>query len=150
MVQIRKILVCIQFNRSCKTTVPHACALAERFGAELHALHVLEASSEPDVAALPPDEASFASGGADLVLAGIIPPEWEERLICQRAVTFGVPWIEITRYAWQHEIDIIVIGASRHSAWSRWVRGSVTDQVVHHAPCPVFVICHTERRFPLA
>jgi nucleotide-binding universal stress UspA family protein len=149
MVQIRKILVCIQFNESCKTVVPYACAVAERFGAELHVLHVLEASPEPDVAVLPPDEASFASGGEDLVLAGIIPPKWEERLICRRVVTFGVPWIEITRYAWQHDIDVIVVGASRHSVLSRWLRGSVTDQVVHHAPCPIFVISPTERRFPL-
>ena len=149
MVQIRKILVCIQFNVTCKTVVPYACAVAERFGSELHLLHVLEASPEPDVAVLPPDEASFASGGEDLLLAGIVSPKWEERLFCRRAVCFGVPWIEITRYAWQNEIDVIVIGASRHSLVSRWVRGSVTDQVVHHAPCPVLVITPTDRGFPL-
>jgi len=114
-------------------------------------LHVLEESLEADTATLSPDEAAVAEGGTDLLLAGIIPAEWEERLICRSAAVFGVPWIEITRYAWEHECDVIVIGAStRRFGLSRWLRGSTTDQVVHHAPCPILVVTDPDRQFPLS
>ena len=57
----------------------YACALAERFNAELHLLHIFEQTPEPDVAVLPPDEATYSRGGVEAVLAGVIPEEWEER-----------------------------------------------------------------------
>jgi universal stress protein A len=148
-VPLRRILVCIQFSESCPTTVRYACALAERFHAELHLLHVLEETPEPDVAALTPDEASFATGGEDKLLDGVIPEEWEQKIICRRIVVFGVPHVEITRYAWEHRIDVIVVGTSPRSVWRRLFLGSVADQVVHHAPCPVFVVPYPERKYPL-
>jgi universal stress protein A len=147
---VRRILACIQFNESREKTVQYACALAERFNAELHLLHVFEETPEPDVAALPPDEANYSAGGPEAVLAEVVTPEWEERLICRRAVAFGVPWIEIVRYAWEHHIDTIVLGASGRSGLGRWIWGSVADQLVHHPPCPIVVIPQfAERQFPL-
>jgi nucleotide-binding universal stress UspA family protein len=149
-VPLRRVLACVQFNESQQTTVGYACALAERFHAELHLLHVFEQPPEPDVAALSPDEASYSAGGAEAVLAGVVPAGWEERLICRRAVAFGVPWMEIIHYAWEHEIDTIVVGGSSRSALGRWIWGSVADQLVHRPPCPVVVVPHPpERRFPL-
>jgi nucleotide-binding universal stress UspA family protein len=149
MARLRRVLVSVQFDGASTTAVDYAAALAERFQAELHLLHVLEGAVEPDVAALPPDEALAATGAEESLWAGVIPPEWEERLSCHKAMVFGVPWVEINRYAWEHNIDVIVIGASRRSAWRRWLLGSTSDQVVHHAPCPVFLIPYPVRQFPL-
>jgi nucleotide-binding universal stress UspA family protein len=149
-VQVRRVLVCVQFNQSQETTVRYACLLAERFNAELHVLHVLEETPEPDVATLPPDEAICATEGEETILAGVVPTEFEEKLIVRRAVVFGVPWVAIVRYSWEHEIDVIVLGPSHRSRLGRWVWGSLTDEVVHHAPCPVMVAAASERRFPLA
>ncbi len=149
-VQVRRILVCVQFNSSQPATVRYACALAERFNAEIHVLHVLEEMPEPDVAALSPDESICATEGEEAILNGVVPAEFEERLICRRSVGFGVPWMAIVRYAWEHEIDLIVLGPSHRSRLGRWFLGSLTDEVVHHAPCPVFVAAAGERSFPLA
>lgn len=149
-VQIRRVLVCVRFGDSLAKTMEYACALAERFAAELHVLHVLEETAEPDAAALSPEEAGYARGSEAAVLSGVIPAAWEERLICRRAVVFGVPWIAITRYAWENRIDAIVLGSSGRSLLRRWLWGSVADQVVHHAPCPIFVVPFPDRQFPVS
>jgi universal stress protein A len=139
-VPIRRILACIQFDSSRDGIASYARTLSERFQAELHLLHVFEATPEPDVAALTPDEASYSVGGEERLLAGIIPKEWEERFVCRRAVAFGVPWIEIVRYSREHGIDMIVLGASDCSELKRWLFGSVPDQVAHHPPCPIVIV----------
>ncbi len=40
--------------------------------------------------------------------------------------------------------DVIVVGASGKGALRRFFTGSVSDHVVHHAPCPVLVIRHDD------
>ena len=52
------------------------------------------------------------------------------------------PGPAIVHLAEQLDADVIVIGAEGKSALRRFFRGSVSDHVVHHAPCPVLVIRH--------
>ena len=48
----------------------------------------------------------------------------------------------LVHYVEQHHPDLLVIGASGKGALKRLFGGSVSDHVVHHAPCPVLVIRH--------
>jgi len=41
-----------------------------------------------------------------------------------------------------HHADLIVMSSHGYSGVTRWVLGSVAEQVVRHAPCPVLVIRH--------
>jgi len=36
--------------------------------------------------------------------------------------------------------DLIVVGSHGHGFWGRTLLGSVSDEVVHHAPCSVMVV----------
>lgn len=36
--------------------------------------------------------------------------------------------------------DLIVVGSHGHSAWKRTLVGSVSDVILHHAPCSVMVV----------
>lgn len=47
---------------------------------------------------------------------------------------------EICRFAREQEQDLIVIGSRGRSAFRELVLGSVSSQVLHHAPCPVCVV----------
>jgi len=46
----------------------------------------------------------------------------------------------ICRLAAELGVDVIVVGSHGRSAISRVLLGSVSTQVVHHAPCPVLVV----------
>lgn len=55
-------------------------------------------------------------------------------------VAWGQPAQAICDYAKENAIDHIVIGSRGRSAFSALVLGSVSLQVLHHAPCPVTVV----------
>lgn len=48
---------------------------------------------------------------------------------------------EITRYAREMEVDLIVVGHKHLDSWAaRWWRGSVSKTLIEHAPCSVLVV----------
>jgi nucleotide-binding universal stress UspA family protein len=46
----------------------------------------------------------------------------------------------ICEVAKEHGVDLVVVGTRDRSAWSKLWQPSVSDYVVHHAPCPVLVV----------
>ena len=53
---------------------------------------------------------------------------------------FGSPDSRIVELAENIRPDLIVVGSHDYSAWERLLIGSVSDAVVHHAPCSVMVV----------
>jgi len=52
----------------------------------------------------------------------------------------GNPALEITKFAKDHDCDLIVVGTLGKSGIDRILLGSVAEKVVRIAPCPVLVI----------
>ena len=52
----------------------------------------------------------------------------------------GNPAVEITRFAKDNEVDLIIVGTLGKSGIDRILLGSVAEKVVRIAPCPVLVI----------
>ncbi len=52
---------------------------------------------------------------------------------------FGSPDNRIVEMAEKIEADLIVLGSHGYNAWERLLLGSVSNSVVHHAPCSVLV-----------
>ena len=52
----------------------------------------------------------------------------------------GFPGQSIIEIADVWRPDVIVVGSHGHGFWSRAMLGSVSDAVVHHAPCSVMVV----------
>jgi nucleotide-binding universal stress UspA family protein len=57
-----------------------------------------------------------------------------------REIRTGEPHKEITDWAREQGVDLIVIGQIGRSGLQRILIGSVTEQVIEHAPCPVLVV----------
>lgn len=55
-------------------------------------------------------------------------------------VLFGSPESRIVETAEEMHPDLVVVGSHGHSRWERLLLGSVSDSVVHHAPCSVLVV----------
>jgi nucleotide-binding universal stress UspA family protein len=54
-------------------------------------------------------------------------------------VLFGSPERRVVEAAEEFGADLIVIGSHGYSSWERLLLGSVSNSVVHHAPCSVLV-----------
>ncbi|CAN5612831.1 MAG: universal stress protein [Pyrinomonadaceae bacterium] len=55
-------------------------------------------------------------------------------------ILFGSPDSRIVQTAEEWKADLIIVGSHGYSRWERLLLGSVSDSVVHHAPCSVFVV----------
>lgn len=55
-------------------------------------------------------------------------------------VLHGSPESRIVETAEEIGADLIVVGSHGYNRWERLLLGSVSDSVVHHAPCSVLVV----------
>lgn len=63
-----------------------------------------------------------------------------ENIAISTEVLAGSPESAIVERAEETGTDIIVVGSHGYRAWERLLIGSVSDSVVHHAPCSVLVV----------
>ncbi len=55
-------------------------------------------------------------------------------------IDYGSPGERICAAAADRGTELIVLGSHDRGAFSRFLHGSVSDYVLHHAPCPVLVV----------
>ncbi len=63
-----------------------------------------------------------------------------ENVAVSSDVLFGSPDSRIVETAEEMNADLIIIGSHGYKRWERLLLGSVSDSVVHHAPCSVLVV----------
>lgn len=55
-------------------------------------------------------------------------------------ILFGSPDSRIVETAEEMQADLIIMGSHGYKRWERMLLGSVSNSVVHHAPCSVMVV----------
>jgi nucleotide-binding universal stress UspA family protein len=63
-----------------------------------------------------------------------------EQVLITTDVLFGSPDSRIVETAEEWGATLIIVGSHGYSRWERLLLGSVSDSVVHHAPCSVLVV----------
>jgi nucleotide-binding universal stress UspA family protein len=152
MIDLRRILVPTDFSKYSQAALTYATSFAEKFGAELHLLHVVQdlALFIPDAITVTPpitppvEQLTAAVRGA---LDRVIQENQLQRLSVHPQVREGTPFHEIIRFARDQNIDLIVMGTHGHSGLAHVLLGSVTEKVVRKAPCPVLTVRHPEHEF---
>lgn len=146
MLNLVRILLPTDLSEASAAAARHAFALADRFGAEVHVLHVVEeiASTVPEAAAhmasFPDDYMAQARANAEKALAAWLPSDVAGGREVVRAVQEGAPLTRILDYARDHQIDLIVMGTLGRTGLAHFLIGSVAERVVRHAPCPVLTV----------
>lgn len=146
-----RILVSVDFSRSCLASFRLAVKLAEESGAGLFLYHMLP---------VPPDRhytrSAYAAGRERAekrlqALAGGVPPG----IACVCRVKGGAhPHLAIAEYAKEVAADLVLMGShTKEKPGSKWYVGSVVERVAKRAFCPVIVITDPEaaglgERFP--
>jgi len=151
MIKLNRILFPTDFSQNANAARPYACSLAEQNGAELHLLHVI---SSPDF--LIPDQEFLVAPNetweawrqaAEKRLAEAIELEWEQKLIVVRAVRKGAEFPEIVRYSRENNIDLIVMATHGRTGLMHIFLGSVAENVVRNAACPVMTVHPADHSF---
>jgi len=80
-------------------------------------------------------------------LHGVMTDAGRLRLRVELVMEQGSPFLEIIRYAKDHDIDLIVMGTHGRGPIAHMLMGSVAEKVVRRAPCPVLTVKHPEHKF---
>jgi universal stress protein A len=143
-ISIHRILFPTDFSESARTAQRYAMALAEKFGAELHLIHVVPPFVPySDVSApwvMPENEVKYQVDAADQRLRREIDSQWQEQHTAQFTAVSGFAVDEILQYAQNQDVDLIVLGTHGHSGLSRLLIGSVAEKLVRTATCPVLTV----------
>ena len=137
----RRILAPTDRSAFSEKAVGYAHELAKHFGAELHVLRVM---ADADRAV----EQFAVTGVIDPAVQNDDYHRWVAALVGEtgdvrrvEAVRIGTDVPEaIVRYAQQNDVDLIVMATHGRTGLTHLLMGSVAEQVVRAAPCPVLTL----------
>ena len=161
-VDVKTILVPLDFSRAAMYALDYATALATNLNAKIHLMHV---QMPDEVCAIPnaghlmrecAESISFLHEQIGCVEADRPPQFWSENCHIQT----GRPYEEICRMARELNIDLIVLASRGYTGLKRIVLGSTAERVVRFSPCPVLVgrgpkakslrgVVPSSRKFPI-
>lgn len=147
MISIGRILFPTDFSDGAEHAFAIADSLAQRYGAELHVLHVIvwaSAHLSPSflygISAEEQDKLlATARGHTDDKIAGTVPPD-RKYLHKVSQVTHISAAEAIVNYADQNDMELVVMGTHGHGAIKRLLLGSTAEKVVRLAPCSVLTV----------
>jgi len=134
---IKNILVPTDFSETSNAALNYGIGLVRAFGAQLYLLHVQGGTGENFEANFPVGR--FEAGPREYVNTFLSPQEIA-RLRPEYAVRTGTPAAQIVRYADVRNVDLIVMGTHGRSGVAHLLMGSVAEQVMRTAPCPVLLV----------
>jgi nucleotide-binding universal stress UspA family protein len=135
---IRTILHPTDFSEYSRHAFDLACGLARDYAARLLVLHVAEPPTPLVCAESPGWPAPIDLQKTDEMLHRVIPAD--ATIAVEHTLAQGDPAREILRFAEQVECNLIVMGTHGRGGLNRLVMGSVADEVVRHANCPVLTV----------
>lgn len=158
MIELNNILMATDFTMFSKQGCQLARDLCRRFNAKLHLLHVIDdrAPSLPDAAArlIEANDRAVARQVAEeeeamVKLWGQFFPDYRKDHEVEFAALSGHPVVQILEYAHKHSIDLIVAGTHGRTGIEHFLSGSVAEELVRMARCPVLTVRGTPQPRPL-
>lgn len=162
----QKILVAIDTSSLNRSVFEEALGLAKAVNANLLLLHVLSSEEEgsPDISLVSHSEYYQGYGLSGEILE-MQRQRWEEfankgiemlQSLTEEATAAGVktefsqiagsPSRTVCEFARNWQADLIIMGRRGHSGLSELFMGSVSNYVLHHAPCSVLTVQHPKVR----
>lgn len=147
--QLKEILVPMDFSEGSEKALKYARKLAGQFGSSVTLLHVIQPMVYPAELGYPPTVVD--------TLDVSVRERIEERLATMAAgtepmtvrtlVRTGQPYHEITTAAKELDADLIIISTHGWTGLKHVLMGSTAERVVRHAPCPVLTVRERQRDF---
>jgi nucleotide-binding universal stress UspA family protein/quercetin dioxygenase-like cupin family protein len=146
---IQKILHPTDFSENSRYAFETACTVARDNQATLVVLHVMMPSVSPVLQAPPPDPLQDAESQESLA-----PLPWPQpsdpQIRVEHRVAEGDAAPEILHLSEVLGCDLIVMGTHGRTGLGRFLTGSVAEEVLRKAVCPVLVVKPSMRATPAA
>lgn len=140
---VKNILFATDFSSTSDNALPYAAAICRRFASTLHLVHVVSDAS-----------LMMMASGVDYVSMGTIyddaHAEAKEKLDQISISLEGIPyrnyvrhgqvWKSIAAIVPENEIDLIIVGTHGRTGLGKLLLGSVAEDILRHAPCPVLTV----------
>ncbi len=155
MISVKHILVPTDFGEASDAALMYGRELASRFGATLHVVHVAENlyvqafGADSYVAMTPKLQADLEESARAMLDDLLVDSDGSGPATVRALLTSSTPPHAIVEYARDHHIDLIVMGTHGRGPLAHLLMGSVAEQVVRTAPCPVLTVRHPEHEFVL-
>jgi len=148
--KVRKILVPVDFSACSVKALQYAVPFSKQFGGRIQLLYVMPiqyfVGSEFGPMDLPMPEAEMREASLR-ELEALAKREIGAETACDCLVERGQPVHEIVRVAEEGKADLIVLSTHGHTGLKHVLLGSVAENVVRYAPCPVLIVREQEREF---
>ncbi len=140
MLPIKTVLYPTDFSDCAEYAFQLACSLAGDYGARLVVAHVCV-----------PPMAAFEVGPVPVIPVEDRPAlearleqlrRFDDSVPVECLLREGDPPTEILRLAREESCDLIVMGTHGRSGFRRLLMGSVAEEVLRKAPCPVVTVKH--------
>ncbi|HEX5065493.1 MAG TPA: universal stress protein [Myxococcota bacterium] len=142
-VDVRHILVPVDFSENTPAILDWAAHLAEEHGSKvtlLHAYHLPVEFQQLEGAYLPPDFWQSVRAEAETSLRRYSADLERRKIQVETAVCEGYAATVIVEEAANRHADLIVIGTHGRSGFKHLLLGSIAERVVQKAPCPVLTV----------
>jgi len=133
---VERIFVGYDFSEPARQAVRYGEALADLYGADLSLVHVVRELMVPMEyeVEMPDMDVEDVRARAETALKDV--SEREHRVF----VSSGHPARRLVELAEDHHADLLVIATHGRTGLRRVLLGSVAEQVIRQAPCPVFTV----------
>ena len=148
---IDSILFPTDFSDVAEGAFAHAAHLALQYNATIHVFNVVSPSSDDDSNPMDFLPIEPAGDGTDPDEAAV--QHMEVQTATQERGTVPVIYTQtdnsspseaIIDYATERDVDVVVMGTHGRQGMDRLLSGSVSEEVVRGAPCPVFTVLPSE------
>jgi nucleotide-binding universal stress UspA family protein len=138
-IQLKNIVFATDFTQAAATALPFAAEIAQRFGAKLFAVH----AKTPENYALPTAELWPVANAEVEKLAAHLKETLREQFPTVESEVLlaeGGVWAVVEAIAEQKKADLIVVGTSGRRGIGKFILGSVAEEILRRATCPVLTV----------
>ncbi len=150
-IALKKILIPIDFSDNSKKALRYAVPFAQQFKASLILIYIVEPTIYPSDFGFGqigfPDVEKELHEKAILELGGLIESNVPKTIHARSIVGTGIPFVEITTYAQEEGIDLIIVATHGRTGVEHILFGSTAEKIIRKAPCPVLVVRSEEHDF---
>jgi len=140
---VKNVLYATDFSPVSEAALPYAIAICRKFASTLHIAHIIS-----DTGLL------LMTGGVDYVSFGSLYEDTntiaKEKIGAIVPRLGGIPfsthlrhgrvWPQLKNILVHRKIDLIVVGTSGRGGMEKLLLGSVAENILRHAPCPVLTV----------